>query len=86
MNKVQGSCVVVSPCKDKFQEFNKSRRILFNFLGALFAAVAAVETVCTLLGAVIFNCLYPFTIQFGFSGLSFLAMAIMLIAPLTVMQ
>lgn len=57
-----------------------------NEQGALFAAVAAAETVCTLLGAVIFNCLYPVTMHFGFSGMSFLAMALILVAPLAIIQ
>ena len=60
--------------------------ISFTILGALFAAVAAVETVCTLLGAVIFNCLYPVTMHFGFSGFIFLTMALLLLAPLTIIQ
>ena len=57
-----------------------------HLLGSLFAAIAAVETLCTLLGAVIFNCLYSFTTQLGLRQLIFIAMALLLVTPLTILQ
>ncbi|XP_028406020.1 proton-coupled folate transporter-like [Dendronephthya gigantea] len=57
-----------------------------NEQGALFAAVAAVETVCTLLGAVIFNCLYSMSMHFGLSHFIFIAMASVLLIPFTILQ
>jgi hypothetical protein len=56
------------------------------FPGVVFAAVAAIETVCTLLGAITFNCLYSLTMQFGFGQFIFIAMALLLLAPLTILQ
>ncbi|EDO32892.1 predicted protein, partial [Nematostella vectensis] len=43
--------------------------------GALFAAVASLETLCTLLGALVFNSIYPYSIRIGLKGLSFMVMA-----------
>lgn len=54
--------------------------------GALFAGVIAVETVFTLLGALLFNSLYSAATQLGFSQLVFIVMATVLVIPLTVLQ
>ena len=51
-------------------------------VGALFAAVATIETLCTLCGASIFNSLYSISVrQFNFKGFSFLVMAALMIIP-----
>ncbi|XP_057308878.1 proton-coupled folate transporter-like [Hydractinia symbiolongicarpus] len=50
--------------------------------GSLFAAVATLETLCTLFGAAIFNSLYPYSVkQLDFKGLCFLIMAALLLIP-----
>ena len=51
-------------------------------VGALFAAVATLETICTLFGAAIFNSIYPLFLRVGLNGFSFLVMAFLMIAAL----
>ncbi|XP_066926446.1 proton-coupled folate transporter-like isoform X2 [Clytia hemisphaerica] len=59
-----------------------SKLVSADHQGALFSAVATLETLCTLLGAGIFNSLYPYTEKtFKFRGLCFLLMATILIVP-----
>ncbi|XP_065652323.1 proton-coupled folate transporter isoform X3 [Hydra vulgaris] len=54
--------------------------------GTLFAAVATLETLCTLFGAGIFNSLYPYSVQhLNFKGFTFLVMAGLLIIPVLIM-
>lgn len=50
--------------------------------GALFAAVATLETICTLFGAAIFNSIYPLFLRVGLNGFCFLVMAFLMIAAL----
>jgi len=50
--------------------------------GALFSAVATLETICTLLGAALFNSLYPYSVKhLNFKGFCFVIMASLLIIP-----
>ena len=50
--------------------------------GTLFAAVATLETLCTLLGAAVFNSLYPYSVtHLQFKGFSFLVMAATMLIP-----
>eukprot|EP00794_Sanderia_malayensis_P012162 gene12162-13417_t len=59
-----------------------SRLVKDEDQGALFAAVATVETICTLFGAAIFNSLYSITVRhFEFKGLSFFIMAALMVVP-----
>lgn len=59
-----------------------SKLVDANQQGALFAAVAMLETLCTLFGAAIFNSLYPMSVQrLSFKGFCFLVMAGLLIVP-----
>ncbi|XP_067046422.1 proton-coupled folate transporter-like [Acropora muricata] len=54
--------------------------------GALFAAVATLETLCTLCGAALFNSIYPLFLRVGFNGFSFLVMAVLMLAALTITE
>lgn len=64
----------------------KQRMKLFRFAGALFAAVATLETLCTLCGAALFNSIYPLFLRVGFNGFSFLVMAVLMLAALTITE
>lgn len=58
----------------------------FLFLiGKLFAFVASIENICTLLGSIVFNILYPLTRSI-FRGFTFELAAILLIIPLIIMR
>lgn len=50
-------------------------RVCPFFVGALFASTAAIETLCSLAGAVIFNPIYSATLEF-MTGFVFIVMAI----------
>lgn len=52
----------------------------FFFIGALFAAVACVESLCFLVGSVLFNSLYPATLHF-MKGFPFLFAALLQLIP-----
>lgn len=56
------------------------------FLGALFAAVATMETICTLCGAAIFNSIYPLFLRVGLNGFCFLVMAVLMMAALVLTE
>ena len=56
------------------------------FLGALFAAVATMETICTLCGAAIFNSIYPLFLRVGLNGFCFLVMAVLMVAALVLTE
>ncbi|XP_020895495.1 proton-coupled folate transporter-like [Exaiptasia diaphana] len=43
--------------------------------GVLFAAIATLETVCTLLGALVFNSIYPLFLHIDMKGMVFVVMA-----------
>jgi len=63
-----------------------SQLVVDHEQGALFAAVATVEIICTLIGAAVFNSLYSLTVQhFSFKGLCFLAMAMLMVVPSFIM-
>lgn len=55
---------------------------LVLLLGALFAAVATLETICTLFGAALFNSIYPLFLHIGLNGFCFLVMAFLMVAAL----
>ena len=61
-------------------------KLSFRFTGALFAAVATLETLCTLCGAALFNSIYPLFLRVGFNGFSFLVMAVLMLAALTITE
>ena len=61
-------------------------KLSFRFAGALFAAVATLETLCTLCGAALFNSIYPLFLRVGFNGFSFLVMAVLMLAALTITE
>lgn len=58
------------------------RNDIVPYLGALFAAVATLETLCTLFGAAIFNSIYPLFLHVGLNGFCFLVMAALMVAAL----
>ncbi|XP_046438910.1 proton-coupled folate transporter-like [Daphnia pulex] len=62
-----------------------SKQVDPNELGKLFAFVASIENICTLLGSIVFNILYPLTRSI-FRGFTFELAAIMLIIPLVIMS
>ena len=55
------------------------------FSGKLFAMVASIENICTLLGSIIFNSLYPLT-RSVFRGMILEVAAGTLIIPFTLMR
>ena len=61
-------------------------KLPFRFAGALFAAVATLETLCTLCGAALFISIYPLFLRVGFNGFSFLVMAVLMLAALTITE
>lgn len=59
--------------------FSPNTEVLFSS-GALFATVACVESLCSLVAIGLFNSLYPATLHF-MKGFSFLFAAIVLLLP-----
>lgn len=57
---------------------------LVSFAGALFASVACVEGLCSLVATGVFNSLYPSTLHF-MRGFPFLFGAIVLLIPAAIM-
>jgi len=57
---------------------------LVSFAGALFASVACVEGLCSLVATGVFNSLYPSTLHF-MRGFPFLFGAILLLIPAAIM-
>lgn len=60
-----------------------SRSVGENEQGALFSAIASLETLCNFIGAFIFNSMYPASLKYDFPGFVFFLGALLLIMPLS---
>lgn len=54
---------------------------VFLFPGAVFSAVASLETLCNFVGTFIFNSLYPASLKHNFPGLVFFLGALIVVIP-----
>ena len=68
-------------CRDTLTLFS-SFTTLFLFVGALFSVAAALDSLFCLCGSLLFNSLYPISLEFGFRGFVFILGSVILLIPL----